>query len=175
MTKETKSTRSTQHHSKERKAAARALYEGDPNISLRGVAEETGIPFDTLEGWCWREKWRKPVEPMGERAQLAADNYTGKMSELGPEASAEDKAVAEVQAREQTAVDLRAQVLDRHRKEWAAPRQLSYEAVKARDFEKAKLAKITSETLKIIQDGERKAWGLDVAAEKAVTVVVERD
>ena len=32
-------------------------------------------------------------------------------------------------------------------------------------FEDLKAAKITSETLKIVQDGERKAWGLDLVVD----------
>mgnify|MGYP002619561445 CR=1 FL=1 len=74
------------------------------------------------------------------------------------------------------AVKLRAEIADRHRKEWQAARKLSYEAIQAKDFERAKLAKITSETIKIIQEGERKAWGLDAADPQAgpSVVVIER-
>lgn len=77
---------------------------------------------------------------------------------------------------QENAVRLRAEINDRHRKEWNAARQLSYEAIKNKDFERAKLAKITSETIRIIQDGERKAWGLDAADAPATppVVVIER-
>lgn len=76
---------------------------------------------------------------------------------------------------QQAAVAMRADIIERHRKEWSVSRGLVGEAVSKRDFDRAKLAKITSETLKIIQDGERKAWGLDAAdpADKTV-VVIER-
>ena len=76
------------------------------------------------------------------------------------------------------AVDLRAQVIDRHRKEWRIIDMLLGEHVKARDFDKAKLTKITAEALAIKQLNERKAWGLDVKGEgdttQGVTVVIER-
>jgi len=58
-------------------------------------------------------------------------------------------------------------VIARHREEWKIPRMLLQESFTSRiggtkdAFEKAKLAKITTEAIKIRQDGERKAWGLD--------------
>lgn len=77
---------------------------------------------------------------------------------------------------------IREDVLERHRKEWAAPRALSAEALRLRDrdplkaFERAKLAKITAETLKLVQDGERQALGLDTKDNpKGQVVVIERE
>jgi hypothetical protein len=55
----------------------------------------------------------------------------------------------------------RVEIVRNHREEWQSVRQLSREAAKEKNFEKAKLAKITAETIQIIQSGERKAWGLD--------------
>lgn len=165
-------------------AAARALWEGDPRISKAAVAEEMGIPYAMVDKWSKGgadgkgEKWCKRVaENMSERAQAAADTYNGKLSELGPEITTEQRQQAEDEAVDETAVQLRAKVLERHRKEWNVPRSLVSEAVKARDFNKAKLAKITSETLKIIQDGERKAWGIDSGpdGQTKVQVVIERE
>jgi hypothetical protein len=63
--------------------------------------------------------------------------------------------------------DLRAEVIARHRREWQIAAILRNEALQDRkvdvkaSFDKAKLAKITTEMLKIQQDGERKAWGLE--------------
>jgi hypothetical protein len=46
----------------------------------------------------------------------------------------------------------------------------------AKAFDRAKLAKITAETLMIVQNGERKAWGLDVGELPAgAVVVIERE
>lgn len=165
-------------------AAAKALYEGDPSITKRQVAEEMGIPYATLDKWSkggdtgTDDKWvKRTAENMSERAKAAADTYRGKLSELGPEITTEQQKQAMDEAADETAVELRAKVLERHRKEWGIPRGLVNEAVKARDFNKAKLAKITSETLKLIQDGERKAWGIDSGPDGAtkVQVVIERE
>lgn len=164
-------------YSDETKAAARALWEGDPNISKVQVAEELGIPPRAVERWSQAEGWAKRQADMSERAHAAADTYKGKLSELGPEITTDQQQKAMTDAAEETAVQLRAQVLERHRKEWNVPRALVNEAVKARSFDKAKLAKITSETLKLVQDGERKAWGIDSGPDgnQKVTVVIERE
>lgn len=165
-------------------AAARALYEGDPTITKKQVAEEMGVPYATLDKWSkggdtgTDDKWvKRTADNMSERAQAVADGYKGKLSELGPEITTEQQKQAMEETAEETAVELRAKVLERHRKEWGIPRGLVNEAVKARDFNKAKLAKITSETLKLIQDGERKAWGIDSGPDGStkVQVVIERE
>lgn len=164
-------------------AAAKALWEGDPQISKRQVAEEMGIPYSMIDKWSKGGKdgtgikWAKRTDNMSERAQAAADKYKGRLSELGQEITTEQQQQAMAEAAEETAVELRAKVLERHRREWNVPRALVNEAVKARDFNKAKLAKITSETLKIVQDGERKAWGIDSGpdGQTKVQVVIERE
>ena len=63
------------------------------------------------------------------------------------------------------APDPRADVQRRHRAEWVEHKALVDAAVADSDFEKARLAKILAETIRIRQDGERKAWGLDKPAE----------
>lgn len=165
-------------------AAARALWEGDPKISKAAVGKEMGIPYCMIDKWSkggqdgTGEKWVKRTEDnMSERAHAAADTYRGKLADLGPEITTEQRQQAEAETADETAVELRAKVLERHRKEWNVPRALVTEAVKARDFNKAKLAKITSETLKLIQDGERKAWGIDSGpdGQTKVQVVIERE
>lgn len=86
--------------------------------------------------------------------------------DLGPAGAAADAAEAARSAGvEQAAVDLRAELIERHRNEWKLARKQLYKASKIADnasgFEAAKFAKINSETLTLIQAGERKAWGLD--------------
>lgn len=178
----TDSTGTKAGHSDDIMAAAKALWEGDPQMTIRMVATEIGVPYATVDKWSKGgrdgkgEKWKKRLGDMSERAQQAADNYKTTLGELGPEITTEQQQQAVADAAEQTAVDLRATVLDRHRKEWNAPRQISYEAIKEKNFDRMKQAKITAETLKIIQDGERKAWGIDSGpGGEKVTVVIERE
>ena len=62
------------------------------------------------------------------------------------------------------------------RTEWAAARNQIYKALKSGDNEQAKLAKLAGETLKLVQEGERKAWGLDGGENEPgqVRIVIER-
>lgn len=169
------------------KAAARALFEGRPGFTVEDCAKETGIPAGTIRRWkaeasAAGRPW-KPVPrnapKLAARAGALANTFRMKMEELGK--PLDDKvAVAEAERATslEVAVEVRAAVLDRHRKEWSAPRRLSYEAVQKRDFELAKLAKITSETLMLIQNGECRAFGLDSNARKGeggTVVVIERE
>lgn len=165
----------------ERSAASRALYEGTPGASLAWVSRETGVPLGTLKRWVREQQWRpatKRLPDLSARAGMLADSFKTKMSELGKPL---DDSVAAAEASRELAdgfaVDVRAQVLDRHRKEWAAPRKLAYEAVSKRDFELAKLAKITSETLTLVQGGECKAYGINHearAADAKTVILVDR-
>lgn len=165
----------------DRYVAARVLYETTPGATFASVAEETGISYRSIEARSkadggWTKRSLLPPSGMNEAAQAVADTYTAKLADYGDEISVEQKQVALQETAVETAVDLRAQLIDRHRREWAAPRRLVYEAIQKRDFELAKLAKISTESLRNIQDGERKAWGIDKGEgdDKKVTLVIER-
>ena len=58
------------------------------------------------------------------------------------------------------AAEAKAAVIMRHKAEWDRHQSLIDEALGDGDFEKAKLAKITAETIKIRQECERKVWGI---------------
>lgn len=165
-------------------ATAKAMYESTRGMSLNEVAEKVGVGNSVLKKYASEQGWRKnrSFANMEPAAQAVADQYKARVEDAGPEITAEDKAKITEEITQKLAVDARAQMLDRHRREWAAPRAMSAEAVRMRDknslqaFERAKLAKITAETLKIVQDGERKAWGLDVGElPPGSVVVIERD
>lgn len=57
----------------------------------------------------------------------------------------------------------RADVEIRHCTEWEEHQGIIDQALADRDFDLAKLAKITAETIKIRQEAERKAWRIDSA------------
>lgn len=165
----------------DRRAVARALFEGQPGATCDTVAAEVGVPAGTVRRWKAEDGWKPAVKRLPElsaRAGALADKWVQKMSDMGK--PLDDGVAAAEAAREVAAdfaVDVRAQVLDRHRKEWAAPRKIAYEAVQKSDFERAKLAKITSETLTLIQAGECRAYGISAAAREgdgSTIVVVDR-
>ena len=168
-------------------AAARALFEGVPGTTIDSVAAEVGVTPYWIRVWKRRGSWSKRVSAspqVSARAGALADTFKVRMSELGK--PLDDSVAAQEAAREVAeghAVRVRAEVLDRHRKEWSAPRKIAYEAMQegakgdvAGAFERAKLAKITAETLTLIQAGECRAFGITPEAKGADTtvVVVER-
>lgn len=136
------------------------------------------------------EAYQQEMAESAEKLAAAADLSRDPADEAMPHepGTQPDEVIAgppvEIQTAAQAVAEaeqIREAVLERHRKEWSAPRGLSAEALRLRDrepmkaFERAKLAKITAETLKLIQDGERQALGLDTADNpKGHVVVVER-
>lgn len=157
------------------------MYEGIPGSTCESVAAEIGVPVGTVRRWKAEQGWIPAVRALPElsaRAGALADSFKRKMSELGK--PLDDEVAAAEAARELSAelvTDVRAQVIDRHRKEWAAPRKIAYEAIQRSDFERAKLAKISAETLTLIQAGECRAYGIkpDDKGNERTVVVVERD
>lgn len=198
-----KETKKINRLSAEDWAAARALWEADPTMTYEALGERIGQTRSTVYKYAKRNGWEKLTNSadLAKKASAAADrvavsarevaaedgngNIDGNAETSGgneppakkPPTAAERKAAVQPSSEEvqQAAVAMRAEIIERHRKEWSVSRGLVGEAVKQRDFERAKLAKITSETIKIIQEGERKAWGLDAAdpADKPV-VIIER-
>lgn len=167
----------------ERYAAARVLYESTPGMSFAKCAEETGISWRSLEERSrkdggWTKRSLMPPTGMTEAAQAVADKYSTKLANYGENVTPEEREAALKDTTVEVAVDLRAQVIDRHRKEWRIVDMLLGEHVKARDFDKAKLTKITAEALAIKQMNERRAWGIDTKGDEPgaqnVTVVIER-
>ena len=55
----------------------------------------------------------------------------------------------------------REDILRRHKDEWARHAELVDAALDDSDIELAKLAKVLAETMRIRQDGERRAWGIN--------------
>lgn len=171
-----------------RRAAARALFEGQPGATIDTVAAEVGVEPKLIRAWKAEGKWvvaTKAAAGLSARAAELANNFKVRMSQIGAPLS--DEVAAAEAAREvgqEFAVDVRAEVLSRHRKEWAAPRKVAYEALQqagkgdvAGAFERAKLAKITAETLTLVQVGECRAFGLNHdarAGDGQTVVVVER-
>ncbi|EPT1451894.1 hypothetical protein ACVOZ6_003482 [Escherichia coli] len=151
----------------EKIAAARAIYEADPKKTLLQVSEETGISFGSIKRYSRNEDWQKKTD--FDRLQ---EEYKRQLPENPTEA--DRRAIADSLTVDHALTE-RKRLLERHRKEWELPRRLAYQAVQNNNFDTAKLAKISSETLRNIQDMERKAWGIDVKEpENNITVVIER-
>lgn len=163
--------------------SARDLYEGTNGMSMNELTAVTGIPKRTLVLRAREEDWRKHQETktgQSTDAAIAAAALFADRKNMVFEEVEETSAAVQVMTDPLPAE--RDELLKRHRLEWAAPRALSAEAVRLRNtdsfmaMERGKLAKITAETLKMVQEGERKAHGLDVPIDvpQGHVVVIER-
>jgi len=183
---------------------ARARWESEPRCTFVDIAELLKVSKQAVAKRADRDGWVKKLNmsDLAERAHVAADAKladeglsTGSPAHAILESPADTDASASVPAAlpsipasgvtnpdtlaravEDAAVDARAQILKRHRTEWAAARNQIYKAIKLGDNDQAKLAKLVGETLKLIQDGERKAWGLESGENEAgsMRIIVER-
>lgn len=170
----------------------RLMWEADATMSFTDVGKILGVSKQIVARKAKKEGWEKVSnqEDLARRAYdkadaLALSSSTQEAVDEGPRApvvtlppAPEGDAPYPLAAVADTATDLRAKVLDRHRREWPMVRNETYKAIREANFDKAKGAKIAAETLKIIQEGERKAWGLDAKEgdgnSSVVKVVVER-
>lgn len=164
---------------------ARVLYEGTHGMTMNELTTLTGIPKRTLSVRARQEDWTKKLETKHggatEEAIAAAEFFRRRKMEV---AVATEETNDSVRVLTDPLPNEINELLERHRKEWVAPRAMSSEAVRMRDsdpiraFERAKMAKITAETLKLVQEGERKAYGIDTGVEPPPgkhVVIIERD
>lgn len=178
---------------------ARARWEAEPQATFSDVAGWLGISKQGVQKHAKLYGWQKrlDMQTLATKAHLKADAQCVEAMEQdaddGPMQAPRVVAPAPVSSRlsnpsiptdatldqarqisDDAAVDERVEVLARHRREWSAVRALAYTAIKERDLTKARTAKTAAEAVKTIQDGERKAWGLDSGDERPVRVIVER-
>ena len=160
------------------RAAARLMYESTP-LNLGEVAKEVGVSSRTLKRWSAADGgWCKVVvQGLSRRAHEAADKVAETVESLPADAPPERKAEAMAATTEEVAVDERAALLAKHRKQWGVIDGLVAEAVRKRDLNAAKLAESVCRTIGLKQTGERKSWGLEGGGEgdQKIQVVIERE
>lgn len=159
------------------RAACRLMYETTP-LTLGGVAKEVGLSARTVKRYSTADGgWRKMVSPgLSRRAHEAADKVKGVVEELPADATPERKAEALAATAESVAIDERAKLLAKHRKEWSIVDALVVAAVRSRDLNDAKVADTLCRTIGNKQKGERISWGLEATeSDQKVTVVIERE
>lgn len=139
-------------------AAARVKWEADPTLTFAALAGELGCSHVAVSMRSKKEHWQRCPD-LRTLAELAhAESDAREAAKLTPQLSPES---AKTRA---AAVDLRADVIDRHKADWAEHRQHFGIGDIAADFDTGKSAKISAEMLSIRQKGERAAYGLDEAA-----------
>lgn len=125
----------------------RAEYEA--GSTMGELSRKHGVDKAAISRKAKKEAWLADLsEVVNKRAEAKVN---GLVNTVDPKKKAE--AV-------DRAADAKAAVILRHKEEWEQHQQLIRAAVESGDFDAAKLAKITAETIKIRQEGERKAWGI---------------
>lgn len=138
--------------------------------SFPALGAKHGISHQAIQARAKKEGWHDGQDTAEAVARRVADKVAGVVVGCNPQKRAEaiDAAASKV-----------ALVVERHQREWDRIGQLQDEALADRHedpegaFARAKLAKISAETLAIKQTGERKAHGLD-KEDNTPTIVIER-
>ncbi len=125
----------------------RAEYE--VGASQSELAKRHGVSRKAIQKHITAEGWAQDIS--GTLDRLTEAKVVGVVAGCDPKKKA---------AALDRAADAKAAVIMRHKEEWEQHQQLIRAAVENGDFDAAKLAKITAETIKIRQEGERKAWGI---------------
>lgn len=125
----------------------RAEYEA--GASQSELAKRHGVSRKAIQKHITAEGWAQDIS--GTLDRLTEAKVVGVVAGCDPKKKA---------AALDRAADAKAAVIMRHKEEWEQHQQLIRAAVENGDFDAAKLAKITAETIKIRQEGERKAWGI---------------
>lgn len=134
----------------------RAEYEA--GATMGDLSRRHGVGKPAISKRASAEGWVQDVSGAVDR--LAEAKVNGIVDTVTPQKKAE--AV-------DRAAEAKADVIRRHKAEWDRHKVIMDEALQNLDFDRAKLAKITAETLKIRQDGERRAWGITDKTEAEVS------
>lgn len=137
----------------------RAEYETGATQS--DLARRHGVSRKAIQKHIEAESWTQDVED--DLRKKVAEKVAGLVAGCDPKKKAE---ALDAEA------SRRADVIQRHRDEWEEHKGLVDSAIGAQDFNAAKLAKITAETLKIRQEAERKAWNIDAAQPQVTNITV---
>jgi hypothetical protein len=175
-------------------AAARLRWETEPPCTYNDLVETLGVSKQAVAKRAHKDGWAKQLDMarVVEMAHQRADRQSTAASAehahtLSPQApvvvhpelskgSLDPTPESRHEIDQSAAVAARAAVLERHRSEWVAARNLLYAAIKAKDFELSRVAKNVVESMKKIQEGERDAWDLvaGAGAKPTLQIIVER-
>ena len=123
----------------------RAEYE--VGASQSDLSKRYGVSRTAIQKRIRAEGWVQDIS--GTVNRMAEAKVAGVVAGCNPQKKAEAL---------DRAAEAKAAVITRHQREWDRHQSIMDEALSEGSFDKAKLAKITAETIKIRQEGERKAW-----------------
>lgn len=125
----------------------RAEYEA--GATMGELSRKYGVSKPTISVRSRKEGWTRDVS--GAIDRLATAKANGVTNTVSPQKKTEAL---------NAAADRKASVIVGHREAWSGYEKEVRAAVEQNDFNRLKCLKIASETLKIVQESERKAWGI---------------
>lgn len=134
--------------------------EREAGASFPEMAAKWGVSHQAIQKRAKAEGWGDGQDVGEAIRKKVAEKVAGVVAGCNPKKKAEAIDAAASRA---------AAVVELHQQEWGDHRS-QFGSVPA-DFEEGKLAKISAEMLKIRQEGERRAHGLDTDTAKADVVV----
>lgn len=140
----------------------RAEYEA--GATMGELSRRHGVDKAAISRRARGEGWTRDVSGAVDRLTDAKVNGIVNTADPQKKAEAIDRAA-----------EAKAAVIMRHKAEWDRHKVIMDEALANEDFNVAKLAKITAEMLKIRQDGERRAWGIQDKSEPGPAVPVRAE
>lgn len=159
-------------------------WAADQGLNFKMIADRFGMTKQAIQRRAGREGWKR-VDPNESEVQQAMRTRADAKSVANP-ASVEVLPPEETPAppgkptprAKQAAIEARATIIDRHRRELNIPRNRIYKASQETDIAKAtseaKLAKLMAEGLAIVQANERKAWSLDGDQTRTIRIIQSR-
>lgn len=141
-------------------------YEYECGTSMNELMRRYGVNKSSISRRAKHEGWTQYLTDAVDR--LAEAKANGLAHSRGVDFKTRSQALEE-------AADRKVAVINRHRQEWDEHAKWVQQAIEDGDLEAAKLAKITAETLKIRQEGERKAWGIADRIEPAKVEVLSKE
>jgi hypothetical protein len=136
--------------------------EREAGASFPELASKYGVSHQAIQKRAKAEGWSDGTDVAEVIRRKVAEKVARVVASSNPQKRAESI---------DAAAEKSASVVRMHQAEWDDHRA-RFGSVPD-DFESGKLAKISAEMLRIRQDGERKAWGLDEASAQP-TIVIER-
>lgn len=142
----------------------RTRWENDPREGYEWIIQELNLTItrQALHKRAQKEGWAKQVslKSIVQQAHASADARFAEREH----AKVDEKVDTATKATRAQSVDMRADILEVHRTEWGTHRAaFTLEAMLNPDtgLDTARIAKTAAEAIRIRQEGERKAWGLD--------------
>ena len=134
----------------------RADYES--GVPVESLCRDFGMSRAVLLRRVKREGWQRAVSGVREAvASVKSGAQPERPLPSSPSRSPQPSQLPEAWSRPANEAEA---VLRRHREVWAYIRELNVQALAERDTDAAKLAKLAAETERIIQEAERRAWGM---------------